>query len=105
MLLTIKKTDKRHTGRDLWHYVVVVEAKRYSGLAGRGQRILDLNEIRNWCVQTWGSSCELELWMVANGTTDSTNLNQHWCWHTNYDNYKIYLRSDKEANWFKLKWL
>jgi hypothetical protein len=31
--------------------------------------------------------------------------NDKWCWHTNFDNFKIYLRTEKEANWFKLKWL
>lgn len=105
MILTIKKTDKRHTGYAEWQYVVIVEQAKYSGLFGRGQRILDLNEIRNWCSQTWQASCELELWLVAKINSDPTKLNQHWCWHTNYDNFKIYLRSDKEVNWFKLKWL
>lgn len=105
MKLTIKKTDKRHTGSSEWRWLVIIERRPTVGFgnAALTQKSIDLNEIREWCWQTYGPSCELEFWLrIPEG---SQSRNEHWCWHTNFDNYKIYLRTDKEANWFKLKWL
>ncbi len=105
MKLTIKKTDRRHNGNQYWQYLVTVErqANVSFGTPSHIQKALDLNEIREWCWTTMGPSCELEHWMVI--PEGSTSKNDRWCWHTNFDNYKIYLRTEKEANWFKLKWL
>lgn len=105
MKLTIKRTDKRHTGHLEWQYLVVVERSPNTpfGSSTSFQKIKDLNTIREWCWQTYGPSCELELWLKVPDTTPGKNI--HWCWHTNFNNFKIYLRTDKEANWFKLKWL
>ena len=105
MKFTIKRTDKRHTGNQSWQYLVIVE-KLPSTLYGgptMTQKAKFLNELREWCWQTYGPSCELELWLAL--PEDSVSKNEHWCWHTNYNNYKIYLRTEKEANWFKIKWL
>jgi len=77
MRFTLKKTDKRHNGNQFWQYIVIIE-KAVNINYGRQsaiQKANDLNQIREWC------------------------------WHTNFDNFKIYLRTEKEANWFKLKWL
>lgn len=105
MKLTIKKTDKRHTGHHEWQYVVVVERTPTTmfGTTTLIQKTQDLNTIREWCWITYGPSCELELWLPLPDA--HTGKNEHWCWHTNFNNFKIYLRTDKEANWFKLKWL
>ena len=105
MKLTIKKTDRRHTGNDEWKHIVIVE--RYPttpfGNSTIIQKQTDLNEIREWCWTTMGASCELEFWL--NLPDGASGKNNRWCWHTNFDNYKIYLRTDADANWFKLKWL
>jgi hypothetical protein len=103
MKIVIKKTDKRMTGHEVWQYVAQ-PTQSLAGFKGVAQRMVDLHLMRDWCWQTYGPSCELTHWMatVANGLTPH---NDHWCWHTDFDNYKIYLRTEKEANWFKLKWL
>jgi hypothetical protein len=105
MKLTIKKTDKRHSGNHEWQYLVVVErmANVTFGNMATIQKTADLNAIREWCWTTYGPSCELELWLAVPENTPGKNT--HWCWHTNFNNFKIYLRTDKEANWFKMKWL
>jgi hypothetical protein len=105
MNLTIKKTDKRHTGGGQWKWLVIVERRPAVpyGSPAMIQKTQDLNEIRDWCWQTYGASCELEFWLRV--PEDGQKRNEKWCWHTNYDNFKIYLRTDKEVNWFKLKWL
>lgn len=53
-------------------------------------------EVRNWCWETWGPSCELEFWDV--------NKNPAWAWAMTEFEIKIYLTGDKEASWFTLKW-
>jgi hypothetical protein len=105
MKLTIKKTDKRHTGQEYWQYIVIVEKDKNVSYGHQAitQKSQHLNLIREWCWQTYGSSCELDLWMSI--PDQSTGKNEKWCWHTNFNNFKIYLRTEKEANWFKLKWL
>lgn len=105
MKLTIKKTDKRHSGNHEWQYLVVVERGLVTrfGNTALVQKATDLNSIREWCWTTYGPSCELELWLPL--PDGSQSKNEHWCWHTNFNNFKIYLRTEKEANWFKLKWL
>lgn len=105
MKLTIKKTDKRHTGHKEWQYLVIVERspKTPFGNLTMVQKALDLNTIREWCWNTYGPSCELELWLQLSDGIQGKN--DKWCWHTNFNNFKIYLKSEKEVNWFKLKWL
>ena len=103
MKLTIKKTDKRHTGHEQWQYLVIVERQPQTpfGSFTHLYKTKDLNQLREWCWTTYGPSCELEFWLRL----PETERNCHWCWNTNYNNFKIYLRTDKETNWFKLKWL
>ncbi len=105
MRFTLKKTDKRHNGNQFWQYIVIIE-KAVNINYGRQsaiQKANDLNQIREWCWETYGPSCELDFWLMLDDSAVSKN--DKWCWHTNFDNFKIYLRTEKEANWFKLKWL
>ena len=53
-------------------------------------------EVRNWCWETWGPSCELEFW--------DAKKNPAWAWNLTEFELKIYLTGDKEASWFTLKW-
>jgi len=50
-----------------------------------------------------GASCERDHWLFLNET--DAQPNDRWCWQTDFGNFKIYLCTEKEANWFKLKWL
>lgn len=52
-------------------------------------------EIRNWCWEQWGPSCELEFFK---------NRNPSWCWLVDEWRIRIYLGSNKEVQWFLLKW-
>ena len=110
MKIKIRKTDARFTGSELFHYVADVVAERYNipvigGLQVRlSKRLTDFNEVRAWCIQTWGMSCERSSYLEI-AKTDASNLNTHWAWHTEFGETKIYMTTDKEVNWFKLKWL
>jgi hypothetical protein len=110
MKLQIRKTDARFTGNDIFKYVVDVKTDGTAvpiigGFQSRiARRMLDFFEVRNWCIQTWSMSCERSIYLDIIGA-DGRQVNTHWCWHTEFGETKIYLASDKEANWFKLKWL
>lgn len=107
MPVTVRKTDKRFTGGHVFGYVVDVKAsnERVLGMIQRSAvRYKEFGDVRNWCSETWGMSCERSHYLSMN-TALPDDVNTHWCWHTEFDETKIYLKSSKEANWFKLKWL
>ncbi len=100
MKIVIKKTDKRHTGHGVFDYVADV---RVPGLGRRSEAVLDFIEVRKWCWETFGPSCEREHWLDLQKFKQP--VNERWCWHTDFGNFKIYIRTEKEANWFRLKWM
>lgn len=100
MKVKIKKTDRRHSGHDVFSHIAEVE---WPGLGRRTERMQAFIEVRRWCWDTFGMSCEREHWLELYGQNQSVP-NERWCWHTDYGNFKIYLRTEKEANWFRLKW-
>jgi hypothetical protein len=112
MKIKIRKTDKRFAGHEHMSYVVdvVSDFNHVPIIAGRGtsprrlDRLKHFHEVRQWCVETWGMSCEREHYLTIL-ETDPTILNPHWCWHTEFYDVKIYLASEKEVMWFKLRWL
>jgi hypothetical protein len=106
MKIKISKTDKRYTGYRHFQYVVDLQYTNDQTTTVLGSRrnhkIKKFHEIRDWCIQTWGMSCEREHWLSL---VDTEPHNAHWCWQTEFNDIKIYLKTDKEANWFKLKWV
>lgn len=85
--MKLKKLDARMNGYGDFKYVA-----KFRKRADKSNFI----DIRNWCWETWGPSCELEFW------NESTN--PAWAWAVTEFEMKIYVDSDKEASWFALKW-
>ena len=112
-MLKIAKTDKRYTGSEHFAYVVDVKTQYVPMIGGNlttrmntkaSLRYLEFQTVRDWCIQTWGMSCERTIYLDILGA-EGRQVNTHWSWHTEFGETKIYLASDKEANWFKLKWI
>ena len=102
-MIEIRKTDKRHSGSQ--HFAYVLEIKTGLGEKfDRPQRHFDFNRVRDWAWQTYGSSCDREHWLNMN-ENNRFPVNPHWCWHTEFNELKIYFATEKEANWAKLKWI
>lgn len=95
------KLDGRMSGFPHFKYAA-------SFVFGESDKFID---IREWCIEQWGLSLELDLWKFFNDRPLSTEnqTNPVWCWErsTNGSRYKckIYLLSDAEMIWFKLKWV
>ena len=61
--------------------------------------MLDFHSVRQWLSQTYGYSNEVvHEQFIRDGNTDHC-----WTWSLQYNSYFIYLRSNKELAWFKLK--
>jgi hypothetical protein len=93
--MKMKKLDKRMTGYGLFTHVA-------DFTYGKEDR-LKFVEARNWCQEQWGNSCEIDLW-------ESYHIlrNPAWCWERGEFNKsyrcRIFLASEKETQWFHLKW-
>jgi hypothetical protein len=84
------KLDRRYKGYGQFKYTVSFWlSKEYPKFC----------EIRNWCWTQWGPSSEVDIW-ERNPALQSPN----WCWVKDDYKVRIYLTSDKEYQWFLLKW-
>lgn len=54
--------------------------------------------VRKWCWEQWGPSCEIEFYR------QQSNKNPSWAWLVDQWRIRIYLATDKEAQWFHLRW-
>lgn len=84
----MKTLDRRMTGHDDFEKCVDF-----------GNHNIDrFIEVRNWCWEQWGSSCEFEY------RKKLSDPNPSWCWLTDEWRIRIYLRSTKEVSCFLLRW-
>ncbi len=86
-----RKMDRRMTGHQDFEFCAT-----FFKTTKEGQKFCD---IREWCWETWGPSCEYDIW------TKRPNPNQHWCWANDDFKMKIYFKTDKEDMLFILRWI
>ena len=111
MKYKVTKLDRRHTGYNVMKYYI--EINLLSGLA-MDERLELFKEYRAWCWDQFGAGCELDYVTITLGTTSIVTpaapifgipTRALWAWRTDYDNQRIFLKSDRELSWFKLKWV
>jgi len=97
MKLSLEKLDGRHKGLNRLKYRVLVNGAKPT-------KFQDFCQVRQWCWETWGPSCEREIFLSL-GQDNVGSV--EWAWH--YDekfNYcYIYLAGPKQLELFTLKWL
>ncbi len=81
------KLDRRHKGHDLF---------RYYAQFGHSE-VDEFVKVREWCWQTWGSSCEIEI-------LDRINKKLKWAWVNDQYNTRLYFETENEYSWFLMKW-
>ena len=92
---TVVKLDRRHKGTSQFsHYIMPIWS---SQLADK----IKFFEWRKWCWETWGPGFERD---IAIELGNSHYEIGRWAWNTNYDQRRLYFKSEKELNWFVLKW-
>ena len=101
----IRKTSANYKGYEYFSHVANID-----GYYKTEDKIYFCS-IRDWCTEQWGPSIELELYheiKLLSGfdimTMTKYPLNSHWAWKTSFNDLKIYLCTETEAAWFKLKW-
>ena len=95
MALNLEKLDGRHSGNYYFKYRVWVHGT---------DRVRDFIQIRNWCWEVWGPSCERDDHILSYNNSTVVN-NPHWAWHVYERSRYIYLIDDQALAFFKLKWL
>ena len=99
MKINVKQTDGRFKGSRYFKYYVDLECQ----YAETNEK--NFFAVREWCWETYGPSKEIDSWLRdKNKSSDIISQNQKWCWHNDAYTARIYLRTNKEADWFTLKW-
>jgi hypothetical protein len=96
--MILKKLDRRMNGHGFFKYGVDFAYDRNPPA---------FDEVRLWCWETFGASTELDIWHARDRPVDTRN--ERWAWDRGHYNKSfrciIYLATDEEAAWFKLRWL
>jgi hypothetical protein len=109
MQYKIHKLDGRYTHREYFAYTIVFSPQ----MAPNNKGVLWFNNVLQWFTRTYGHSCEIRMMISMlryhhsfGGLLDDTALPEHvnfkWSWTNGYDDLRIYVKSDKELNFFKL---
>ncbi len=93
-MLTLEKLDRRHSGNTRFTHRVFISGM---GAQSNGKKFL---ELREWCWNTLGPSCELSLCYLNEATS--------WAWRMDdqksFNQYYIYLTEEARTH-FALKWI
>ena len=120
MKYEIAKLDGRFTYRDLFGYCI-----KFSNRMAVDHGPLKFNDVMKWFSDTYGWSAEIRdynkmqkwtrqatSWMgsarfqSAQGILEQMpdHCNPQWSWTNGYDDLRIYVASDRELNFFQLRW-
>lgn len=109
MNYTITKLDKRHSWHSSFDFMICfnkppVQSSRETG-------VLDFDRSRRWFTKTYGWSQDVDsrakisflyATLSKSGMIDNQELNPYWSYSLDYRDYRIYVRSEKEVEWFVL---
>ena len=100
--IAINKLDKRYTGYQYFTYSVI--AVWNPNWRDAADRVATFCEMRTWCWETFGPSCELSEFMKLANREDG--VNPRWCWVHKYESTpaRILINSEEDKNWFVLRW-
>lgn len=105
--LQVVRLDKRWAGYRQFRYCINF-VEHY--MSSRNDRLRLFNDIRSWCTDTWGVSCERDIYIILaedlSKAKHDDSLNGHWAWHSdlNTGTFRFYLKTDKEVEFFMLRW-
>lgn len=98
MRLSHRLLKPRDKGFQTFEYVASIE---YSTGETSSNLIEKYLEIRNWCWETFGPSCERDYYISLK--RKNMEVNEHWAWHTDHFGMSIYFVSDAGLGWMLLK--
>lgn len=95
----LSRLDGRFAGSEVFKYRLKITGYR-------SDRISRFIELRTWCWESWGPSCERDLFLDHYYDNNKTLFNKYWAWQSNDPNdcFYIYFIDDGAAGYYKLKW-
>jgi len=109
MNYTIIKLDRRHSWHREFAYIIEFPKRSTQSFTQVSSGVLAFDRSRRWFNDTFGWSQDVEtrerMRTALVGTElQTTDYNFKWSWSIKYDEYRIYVASDSELNWFVLKY-
>lgn len=109
-MFEIKKTDGRFKSHALYKYQAKPVRLGYKHFHNAKQiSLLNFIKARNWCIDQWGKSCEVDVCLgLMQHAPDMINL--QWAWEIEYapgafdTKFRIYFKDKEEASYFALVW-
>jgi hypothetical protein len=100
-MFRINKLDRRYNGSKYYSYVASISGFTFKD---RNNSLIFFSAVREWCIETWGLSAELDIQTIKLRFGSSSI--DTWCWMSDFSNdkFRIYLKSSAEVTLFKLKW-
>ena len=101
------KLDRRHAWRqDFVHMIEFEKRGFFQGKLVNNSGVLEFDRGRGWFNNTFGWSQDVEtrqrMLKVDPDIRGTDEYNEKWSWSIAYDEYRIYVASDAELNWFVL---
>jgi hypothetical protein len=100
----VTKLDRRHSWFQEFDYML-----EFSRPAWHGTGVLDFNRCRRWFQAKFGWSQDVEtrhevIKLEGRGVVDVSDedINSHWAYSTRYRDFRIYVATSKELEFFLL---
>ena len=92
----IRELDYRFNYHKTFRFMV--DWKKILNVSG----VIPFHNARKWCNETWGFGTDVDTHIVAINAGEQ--VNPHWAYCAQYDQYRIYLTGTQELSWFQLRW-
>lgn len=120
MKYTVMKMDNRFSYKKWFDYCI-----KFSNRMANSHGPLTFNDSIKWMTDTYGWSAEMRQWAAIMAWVHTSHMisgqkftpssqrilpqhpdacNKHWSWTNGYDDLRIYVASDRELNFFQLRW-
>lgn len=98
MQLEVTELDWRFTGKRHFKYMV---RPYYASRIDHDKLFV---EMRQWCWEQYGPSCEYRWY--KNVSRDHPDFNKRWAWevHNKGSQCRIFLKNREDVNWMVLRW-
>lgn len=112
MKYEIQRLDGRFTYRDLFQYTI-----KWPNRMSNRQGPINFTRVQKWFSDTYGWSAEVRQYADIRSWVETNNrfmkgqavempeeCSKHWSWTNGYEDLRIYVATDRELNFFQLRW-
>lgn len=103
MQFKVQKLDKRHNAHQFFSHRIETSTVYWRN--GPGEKYEEFLELRQWCWETFGISCERDLYSHLWYRGGNKIYNKFWAWHFSGTDDAAYIYLTEEGyTHYKLKW-